>query len=129
MLETNQRDTKHPEQHISWRQTCFPAVMLSANAPYLGAPHTDDPVHIARGIVKIGDSQGVFAGGDPVSFGSRVNLENMGSGAEDWLLPATEMNRAVRAEGKLSNGGRGLTFWHLHCVMHPQWHFCYLPPI
>lgn len=33
----------------------------------------------------------MFAGRDPVSFGSRVDLENMGSGAEDWLLPATEI--------------------------------------
>lgn len=81
----------------------------SADTPYLGAPHADDPVHVACGIVEIGDGQSVLAGGDPVPFGGGIDLENMGPGAEDWLLPATEMNRAVRAEGKLSNGGGGLT--------------------
>jgi len=92
-LETNQRDTEsiNCRTDIGWRQTCSQAGMLSANAPSLGPSHTDDPVHIACGIVKIGDSQGMFAGRDPVSFGSRVDLENMGSGAEDWLLPATEI--------------------------------------
>jgi len=86
--------------------------MLSANAPYLGAPHADDPVHIACGIVEVGDSQGVLAGGDPVPFGGRVDLEDMGPGAEDGLLPAREMSTAVRAGGKLSNGGTASTSWH-----------------
>lgn len=85
-------------------------VLLSANTPYLGAPHADDPVHVACGIVEIGDSQSVLAGGDPVPFGGRIDLENVGPGAEDWLLPARETNGAVRAEGKLSNGGGGLKF-------------------
>lgn len=103
--------------------------MLSANAPYLGAPHADDPVHIACGIVEIGDSQSMLAGRDPVPFGGRVDLENMGPGAEDWLLPAREMNRAVRAEGKLSNGGSASTSWHLCCIMHRRQRFCYSPPL
>lgn len=85
-------------------------VLLSADTPYLGAPHADDPVHVACGIVEIGDSQSVLAGGDPVPFGGGIDLENVGPGAEDWLLPAREMNGAVRAEGKLSNGGGGLKF-------------------
>lgn len=73
--------------------------MLSAFVPYLGAPHADDPVHVARGIVEIGDGQGVLAGWDPVPFGGRVDLENVGPGAEDRLLPARETKGAVRAEG------------------------------
>lgn len=86
--------------------------MLSASAPYLGAPHADDPVHVACGIVEIGDSQSVLAGRDPVPFGGRVDLENMGPRAEDWLLPTRETKRAVRGEGKLSNGARASTSWH-----------------
>lgn len=53
----------------------------------------------------------------------------MGPGAEDWLLPAREMNRAVRAEGKLSNGGSASTSWHLCCIMNCQQHFCYSPSL
>lgn len=74
-------------------------MMPAGRVPYLGAPHADDPVHIAGGIVEVGDGQGVFAGRDPVPFGGRVDLENMGPGAEDWLLPAGQENRDVRAGG------------------------------
>ena len=29
----------------------------------------------------------MFAGGDPVPLGGGVDLENLGPGTEDWLLP------------------------------------------
>ena len=35
----------------------------------------------------------MLAGGDPVPLGGRVNLENMGPGAEDRLLPGGEKHR------------------------------------
>lgn len=106
------RHSKHQLQNRFWLETNLLSncVLLSADTPYLGAPHADDPVHVACGIVEIGDSQGVLAGGDPVPFGGGIDLENVGPGAEDWLLPARETNGAVRAEGKLSNGGGGLKF-------------------
>lgn len=66
-------------------------------APHLGAAHADDAVDVACGIVEVGDGQGVLAGRDPVPFGGRVDLEHVGPGAEDGLLPARDVSRAVRA--------------------------------
>lgn len=60
---------------------------------HLCAPHTDDPVDVAAGIVEEGNSDGVFAGRQPVAFGGRVDLEDMSSGAEDGLLPAPDKGR------------------------------------
>lgn len=67
--------------------------------PHLGAPHADDPVDVASGIVEIGDGQGVFAGRDPVPLGGRVDLEHVGPGAEDGLFPEGQEKRDVRAGG------------------------------
>lgn len=55
--------------------------------PYLGPTHADDAVNVAVGIIEEGHGDGMFAGGDPVPLGGRVDLENMGPGAEDRLLP------------------------------------------
>lgn len=61
--------------------------LLPFRSPHLGPTHADDAVDVAVGIVKEGHGDGMFAGGDPVPFGAGVDLENMGPGAEDRLLP------------------------------------------
>lgn len=73
-------------------ETCSASVTASDVTPntHLCAPHTDDPVDVASGVVEEGNRDGVFAGRQPVAFGGRVDLEDMSSGAEDGLLPATE---------------------------------------
>lgn len=53
----------------------------------LGPAHADDAVDVAVGIVEEGNGDGMFAGGDPVPLGGGVDLENMGPGSEDRLLP------------------------------------------
>ena len=53
----------------------------------LGTPKADDSVDIAGGIVKVGDSECVFARRDPVPLGGRVDLEHVCPCAEDGLLP------------------------------------------
>lgn len=55
--------------------------------PHLGAAHADDAVDVTVGIVEEGHGDGMFAGGDPIPLGGGVNLENMGPGTEDRLLP------------------------------------------
>ncbi len=55
--------------------------------PHLGAAHADDAVDVTVGIIEEGHGDGMFAGRDPVSLGVGVDLENMGPGAEDRLLP------------------------------------------
>lgn len=55
---------------------------------HLGPAHADDAVNVAVGIVEEGHGDGMLAGGDPVPLCVWVNLENMGPGAEDRLLPA-----------------------------------------
>ena len=53
----------------------------------LGTPKADDSVDVAGGIVKVGDSECMFARRDPVPLGGRVDLEHMCPCAEDGLLP------------------------------------------
>lgn len=48
----------------------------------------DDAVDVARAVVEVGHGDGVFAGGNPVLLGVRVDLEDVRSGAEDGLLSA-----------------------------------------
>ena len=55
---------------------------------HLGASNADDAVDTAVGIEKEGNSDGVLAGGEPVAFGGRVNLEHVRTGAEDGLFPS-----------------------------------------
>lgn len=57
------------------------------NKTNLGPAHADDAVDVAVGIVEEGNGDGMFAGRDPVPLGGGVDLENMGPGSEDWLLP------------------------------------------
>lgn len=58
-----------------------------SSAPHLGPAHADDAVDIAVGVVEEGHGDRMFAGGDPIPFGGGVDLEDMGPGAEDRLLP------------------------------------------
>lgn len=65
---------------------------------HLSATHADDAVDAAAGIVEEGHGDGVFAGGQPVAFGGRVDLEDVSSGTEDGLLPLknTQYNRTYQ---------------------------------
>ena len=54
---------------------------------YLGSIHTDDAVAIACAVVKVGDGDGLLAGRDPVLLCGWVDLEDMGPGGVDRLLP------------------------------------------
>lgn len=52
----------------------------------LGSVQADDAVDVACAVVEVRHGDGVLAGGDPVLFGVGVDLEDVGSGAEDGLL-------------------------------------------
>ena len=68
---------------------------------YLGSIHADNAVAVACAVVKIGDSDSLLAGRNPVLLGGRVDLEDVGPGGEDWLLPGEERNKMRRmAAGK-----------------------------
>lgn len=54
---------------------------------HLGAAHADDAVDAAAGIVEEGHGDCVLAGRQPVAFGGRVDLKDMGFGAVHGLLP------------------------------------------
>ena len=54
---------------------------------HLGPAHADDAVDVPVGVVEEGHGDGMFAGRDPVPLGAGVDLENVGPGAEDRLLP------------------------------------------
>lgn len=54
---------------------------------YLGSIHADNAVAVACAVVKIGDSDSLLAGRDPVLLGGWVDLEDMGPGGVDRLLP------------------------------------------
>ena len=58
-----------------------------SSTSHLGPAHTDDAVHVAVGVVEEGHGDGMLAGRDPVPLGARVDLEHMGPGAEERLLP------------------------------------------
>lgn len=75
-----------------WRPASVTTSKFTPNT-HLCAPHTDDPVDVAASIVEEGNSDGVFAGRQPVAFGGRVDLEDMSSGTEDGLLPARGKGR------------------------------------
>lgn len=61
--------------------------MITHTHTYLGSIHADDAVAVARAVVKIGDGDGLFAGRDPVLLGGGVDLEDVGPGGVDRLLP------------------------------------------
>lgn len=54
---------------------------------HLESIHADDAVAVACAVVKIGDGDSLFAGGDPVLLGGWVDLEDMCPGGVDRLLP------------------------------------------
>lgn len=56
-------------------------------AAHLGAVQADDAVDVARAVVEVGDGDGMLAGGQPVLLGVGINLEDVGPGAVDGLLP------------------------------------------
>ena len=90
---------QHCAQITAWYTQCLCAmwtyemafvclcVVIRLVPSHLSAAHADDAVDAAAGIVEEGHGDGVFAGGQPVAFGRRVDLEDMSSGAEDGLLP------------------------------------------
>lgn len=57
---------------------------------YLGSIHADDAVAVPCAVVKIRDSDGLLAGRDPVLLGGWVDLEDMGPGGVDRLLPGEQ---------------------------------------
>ncbi len=65
----------------------FLHVYICRVGSHLSATHADDAVDAAAGIVEEGHSDSMFARWQPVTFGGRVDLEDMSSGAEDGLLP------------------------------------------
>lgn len=60
---------------------------LTHTQTHLGPADTDDAVDVAVGIIEEGHVDGMFAGRDPVPLGGGVDLEHVGPGAEDRLLP------------------------------------------
>lgn len=54
--------------------------------PYLRPIQTNYPVDIPCAIIKIGHSNCMFAGRNPVLLCVWINLEDMGFGAKDGLL-------------------------------------------
>lgn len=96
------------------------AVGVKASAPHLGTIKADDPVHVARAVVEVGDGDSVLAAGQPVLLGVGVDLEDVRPRAVDGLLPEGDEEKVVnlfvpqyqrlteaaaRAEGPVANGG------------------------
>lgn len=57
---------------------------------HLASIYTDDAIAVTCAVVKIGDGDSLLAGGDPVLLGSWVNLEDVGPGGVDRLLPGEQ---------------------------------------
>lgn len=74
---------------------------------HLSPAHTDDAVHAAACIIEEGHSDSMLAGWQPVTFGRRVDLEDMGSGAEDGLLPLKNRDEYMSQFIKASMGKVG----------------------
>lgn len=70
---------------------------------HLGSIYADDAVAVTCAVVKIGDSDSLFAGRDPVLLGGWVDLEDMGPGGVDRLLPGEQRtgDRDSMREGSL----------------------------
>lgn len=62
---------------------------------HLGAIQADDAVNIARTVVEVGDSDRMLAGRQPVLLSVGINLEDMGPGAVDGLLPKGDEEEVV----------------------------------
>ena len=57
---------------------------------YLRSIHADDAVAVACAVIKIGDSDSLLAGRNPVLLGGWVDLEDMSPGGVDRLLPGEQ---------------------------------------
>lgn len=60
---------------------------------HLGSIHADNAIAVACAVVKIRDCDGLLAGRNPVLLCARINLEHMGPGGVDRLLPAELKNK------------------------------------
>lgn len=57
---------------------------------YLGSIHTDYAVAVTCAVIKIGDGDSLLAGRNPVLLGGWVDLEDVGPGGVDRLLPGEQ---------------------------------------
>ena len=55
--------------------------------PHLGSIYTDYSVAFPGAIKEERHGHSLFTGWKPIFLGGGINLEDMGSGGEDWLLP------------------------------------------
>lgn len=53
---------------------------------HLRSIQTDDSIYIPGTVEEVGDRDSMFAGGNPILLGVRVDLEDVGPCAEDGLL-------------------------------------------
>ena len=77
----------------------FLKLLHTDSGTYLGSIHADNAVAVACAVVKIGDCDSLFAGRNPVLLRGWINLEDMGPGGVDRLLPGeqrTEQRDNVR---------------------------------
>lgn len=72
-----------------------------SNVTNLGSVQTDDPIDIPGAIEEVGDGDGVLAGGNPVLLGVWIDLEDVGPGAEDGLLPVQTGGKSLRVLERL----------------------------
>ncbi|TNN30527.1 hypothetical protein EYF80_059322 [Liparis tanakae] len=106
----------------------------SGPSAHLGAVQADDAVDVARAVVEVGDGDGVLAGGQPVLLGVGVDLEDVGPGAVDGLLPEGHeeevVNLFVPQHQRLARPTAGaaapIAHGHLHKARrHPSGHTCF----
>lgn len=67
-----------------------PCLKPNFESTHFGSTHTNDPVGVEVGIIEEGHCDSMLACRDPVPLGGGIDLENMGTSAEDWLLPREE---------------------------------------
>lgn len=75
------------QQQVQWEK--------KRSASHLGAIKADDPVHVARAVVEVGDGDSVLAAGQPVLLGVGVDLEDVCPRAVDGLLPEGDEEEVV----------------------------------
>lgn len=75
---------------------CYTHTDTACIHTYLGSIHADDAVAVACAVVKIGDGDSLLAGRHPVLLCGWVNLEDMGPGGVDRLLPEEQRTQQQR---------------------------------